>query len=217
MNTWRVLRPAFKPEDSLFASGRAQKRECPGHPAMATGSLCLEIEAFETYMLHYSRFKSAIGGTTEGNGKFQPRLSSVRQFFAESTVGCKYVNKYSAFEACLKSKYNAAILFHCSNILGQMIMDVKCLPGSSEAKVIDRCLGLYPGIVHIWVTSKDMEALFFPQDEDWKLPYLYPPLPVSDESRTTYASEQRPSTAGSASCLSMTVTAATDRLPVSIL
>lgn len=214
--SWRILRP-LAPVQSTLSSKATEERSCPGHPEMERGSRCLTIEAVGIYMLHFWKFHNAIGRSTPGKSHFNPALHSLREYCKESAVGRTHATEHWKFMHYLRRKYNAAVAYHCSNVFGYKITEVNWLPRSPKADAIDTCLKMYPGTVHIWVTSKDIEALFFPDDEDCKLPYLYPALPVGEGSEvTTHASEQSQPTPSSASCPSMSVSAATEHLPVSI-
>jgi hypothetical protein len=214
---FRAIRPSPSVKEPAPSAVVTEETGIKGHPEMAAGSLCLAVEAVEACMLSISKFKTAVGGATLNRDNYNPALNSVREAFKESAVGCNYPKRYSAFEDYLRRKYNAAIAFHCSSVFQHKITDINWLTGSAKAQAIDRCLEIYPGTVHIWVTSEDTQALFFPHDEDSKLPYLYPPLPVNEGSKiTTHVSEPSQPSANSTSCPSMSVSAATDHLPVSI-
>jgi hypothetical protein len=153
---------------------------------MAAGSRCVKIVADGCYMLCAKPFKDAIGCVDPYSPKYVADLDALRRMFVQraGAQGIQQSDDYRTFEKYLRKKYSSAVAFHCSNVLRRTITDIDGLPGSPRAEGVEKCLKNYPGIVHIWATAEDLQALFFPHG-GIELPYLYKVEPDGSEMEQT--------------------------------
>jgi hypothetical protein len=170
------------PNELTALSVSTEGQNCDVHPGMVSGSLCLQIAGRAGYMSDGRLFRTAIGCVTPGALNHNPRLKSLRQTFFGSDVGCSRRWDYKSFETHLRATYSTAIAYHCSNILREPNKDVSWWSDASRIQLVEGCLYQFPGTVHIWATTMDLQALFFAEQEA-NLPYLHRAYPVSVKSK----------------------------------
>lgn len=135
-------------------TGNASGSACTPHPP-GQDTVCLEIRADTLHMFDPERFKGAMNqpAPLPSNSSFTLKISALYNAFFASQVGSQCEPKdYNTFQHHMHMTYHLAIASYCSTIMQRPQQ-------SASYGEVEQCLGLYPGVVHVWVDGANMQAM----------------------------------------------------------